>query len=157
LAIVNCAAINMVCILTYILLDICPRVVLQDHMLVLFLIFLRNHYTNLQSGGTNLHSHQQCIKFPFPLHPHQYLVLVFLMIIILTGVRWILKVILICISFTTRDSSCIYWLFLLLLRTVCSIHLCIYLLDLLIGLFFLLEFSFLSHLCILVLNLLTDE
>jgi hypothetical protein len=43
---------------------------------------------------------------PFSLHPHQHLLLlVFLMITILTGVRWNLSVILIRISFMARDGE----------------------------------------------------
>jgi hypothetical protein len=46
------------------------------------------------------------MRVPFPLHPHQHLVLaVFLMMAILTGVRWNLSVVLICISFMARDGE----------------------------------------------------
>jgi hypothetical protein len=53
---------------------------------------------------TNLHSHQQCIRVPVRLHPHQhFLLLLLLNMAILTAVRWNLSVVLICISFITRD------------------------------------------------------
>jgi hypothetical protein len=45
------------------------------------------------------------MRVPFSPHPHQYLLLVmFLMMAILTWVRWNLSVILICISFMARDT-----------------------------------------------------
>ena len=66
--------------------------------------FLRTLHTLLYGGCTSLHSHQQCKRAPFAPHPLQYLLLVgFWIAPILTGVKWYLMVVLICISLIISD------------------------------------------------------
>jgi hypothetical protein len=93
----------------------------------------------------------------FPLHPHQHLLLLeFLMIAILTGVRWNISVVMICISFMARDGKHFLMCFLAIWtssfeKVLFSSVACFFIGSLFFG-----EFSFLSSWYILVISSLSD-
>lgn len=66
--------------------------------------FLRNLHIDFQSGYTSLQSHQQRRSVSLPSHPHQHVLSPEVLILaILIGVRWNLRVVLIFISLITKD------------------------------------------------------
>ena len=76
-------------------------------------IFKRNLHTILHSGCASLPFQKQCKRVLFSLHPLHHLFFVgFLIAAILTGMRWYLILVLICLSLIMSDvdhlSKCLF-------------------------------------------------
>jgi hypothetical protein len=119
--------------------------------------FLRNRQTDFQGSCTSLQSNQQWRCVPLSLHSLQHLLSYeFSISVILTGVRWNLRVVLICISLMTKNVEHFFRCFSANWYSSVEISFFSSVSHFLIGLFGSLESNFLCSLYILDINPLLD-
>jgi|UPI00000E97A0 hypothetical protein len=119
--------------------------------------FLRNRQTDFQSGCTSLQSYQQWRSVHLSPHPCQHLLSSeFFILALLTGVKWNLSVVLICLSLMIKDVEHFFRCFSVIWYSSVENSLFSSVPHFLMGLFDFLESSFLSSLYILNISPLSD-
>ena len=119
--------------------------------------FLRNHHTDLQSNYTSLYFYQQQRNVPMTRHPLQYkLSSVYLILAVLTCVRWYLRILMMCIYLMIKYIGQFLTCPLVIWNSSAVNSLFSSVPNFLIGMFYILMSSFLSSLCILENSPLSD-
>lgn len=94
--------------------NICVQVELLGPIVTVLhlIIWITARLVSQRSGHTILHFYQPCARVPVSSYPHQHLLIwLFLVLFILTNMKWYLSVVLIAFLIT-KDISCLFICFL---------------------------------------------